>query len=156
MERIWRPNVTVAAVIEHPTKKNHFLCVQEQRHDGLKLNQPAGHLEENESLIDAVKREVLEETAYEFIPQHLLGLYQYQVFVPSVGEKVSFLRVAFTGIIGKHHPQQALDDGILSAKWYDLDFLRKHQEQHRSILVQQCINDYVKGMKAPLDLLKFY
>ncbi len=105
---IWKPNVTVAAVIERDGK---FLLVEEQTSQGLLFNQPAGHLEANESLIAAVARETLEESAYEFEPQYLVGIYRWH----STISDTTYLRFAFTGRILSHHSEQTLDEGIIRA-----------------------------------------
>ena len=143
---IWKPNVTVAAVIERNGK---FLLVEEATPHGTRFNQPAGHLEANESLLAAVVRETLEESAYHFSPQHLLGIYRWH----SPESNTTYLRFAFTGNITGHEADRTLDSGILQAVWLTLDEISAKQAQHRSPLVLQCIKDFQAGKRYPLDLL---
>lgn len=146
---IWKPNVTVAAVIEQQGK---FLLVEETTSRGLLFNQPAGHLEPNESLVAAVAREVLEESAYQFEAQFLIGVYRWH----SVHADTTYLRFAFGGRIVEHYPQRALDEGIVRALWVTTDELRASLERHRSPLVLRCVEDYLAGKKYPLDILVHY
>lgn len=115
MNARWKPNVTVAAVVE---RDGRFLFVEEQKREGLLINQPAGHLEPGESILDAVRREVLEETAYAFAPQHLLGIYR-----PGPGD-IAYLRFAFTGTLGEFDASRTLDDGIVGTVWLTPDEVR--------------------------------
>ena len=146
---IWKPNVTVAAVIEQDGK---FLLVEEHTSQGVLFNQPAGHLEAGESLLAAVARETLEESAYEFEPQHLIGIYRWHSPVADT----TYLRFAFTGHILAHHPQQALDEGIIRASWMAPEDIRTSQAHHRSPLVLRCVEDYLSGKRYPLELLVHY
>ena len=146
---IWKPNVTVAAVIERDGK---FLLVEEYTSQGVLLNQPAGHLEPGESLLAAVVRETLEESAYEFEPQHLIGIYRWH----SPAADTTYLRFAFAGSILAHHPQQALDEGIIRASWMAPEEIGASQAHHRSPLVLRCIEDYLAGKRYPLELLVHY
>lgn len=146
---IWKPNVTVAAVIE---QDGCFLLVEEHTSQGVRFNQPAGHLEANESLPEAVVREVLEESAYSFTPQHLLGIYRWH----APESDTTYLRFAFTGAITGHDPQRKLDSGIIQAVWLTSDEIRAMQERHRSPLVLRCVEDYLAGRRYPLDLLVHY
>lgn len=146
---IWKPNVTVAAVIERDGK---FLLVEEETDAGLAFNQPAGHLEENESLLAAVAREVLEETAYHFKPTHLVGIYNWR----HPGKDVTYLRFAFAGELRGHEPDRALDDGIVAARWLTQGEMRACRDRHRSPLIERCIDDYLAGRRYPLDLLVHY
>ncbi|MBL8406417.1 MAG: NUDIX hydrolase [Candidatus Accumulibacter sp.] len=143
---VWKPNVTVAAVLE---RNGRFLLVEEKTEYGVCYNQPAGHLECGESLIGAVVRETLEETAYTLTPQYLIGVYNYR----NEARDVSYLRFAFGGEITAHDPRRALDDGILAAHWLTLDEIRERQMQHRSPLVLLCIQDWLAGRRYPLELL---
>ncbi len=145
-DRPWKPNVTVAAVVE---RDGAFLLVEEQTAHGIRYNQPAGHLEPGESLLAAVIRETLEETAWCFTPTALLGVYQY----PHPGDGVTYLRFAFTGDLTAHQPERGLDAGILRALWLSPDAIRANRAQHRSPLVLQCIDDYLSGRRHPLHLL---
>lgn len=146
---IWKPNVTVAAVIERDGK---FLLVEEKTSQGIRFNQPAGHLEADESLLQAVTRETLEESAYTFTPQHLLGIYHWQA--PESG--TTYLRFAFTGAITDHDPLRPLDKGIVQAVWMTPDEIRATQARQRSPLVLRCVEDYLAGKFYPLDLLTHY
>ena len=146
---IWKPNVTVAAVVE---RDGRFLLVEEQTERGLLLNQPAGHLEADESIVAAVARETLEETAWEFSPRHLVGVYRWR---PSCSD-VTYLRFAFSGVLGTHHEDRALDEGIVRTVWLSPDEVRNGRDRHRSPLVVRCMEDYLAGIRAPLDLLVDY
>jgi phosphatase NudJ len=146
----FRPSVTVAAVIEH---RGRYLLVEEHTPEGLRLNNPAGHLEEGESLVDAVKRETLEETGRRFEPDALLGIYLCRFQRPATGEDVSYLRMAFRGHVGAPEPGRALDQGIVRTLWLTLEELRSSQGRHRSPLVLRCVEDHVAGRRFPLDLL---
>ena len=145
-DRQWKPNVTVAAVVE---RDGAFLLVEEQTQDGIRYNQPAGHLEAGESLIEAVIRETLEESARDFRPEALLGIYQYHQ--PS--SDVTYLRFAFTGTLSSPHPGLSLDTGILRALWMPVEEIRACHDRHRSPLLMQCIDDYLAGKRHPLQLL---
>jgi 8-oxo-dGTP pyrophosphatase MutT (NUDIX family) len=146
---IWKPDVTVAAVIEREGK---FLLVEEETSQGVRFNQPAGHLEADESLLDAVTREVLEESAYRFVPRHLLGVYRWH----SADSDTTYLRFAFTGEITGHDPGRSLDTGILQALWLTSDEIRATQPRHRSPLILRCVQDYLDDKRYPLDLLVHY
>ncbi len=142
----WKPNVTVAAVVE---RNGAFLLVEEQTDDGIRYNQPAGHLEAGESLIEAVVRETLEESACDFKPEALLGIYHYR----QSGNGVTYLRFAFTGTLSEPHPGRALDTGILRALWMPVAEIRACVERHRSPLLMQCVDDYLGGRRHPLHIL---
>jgi 8-oxo-dGTP pyrophosphatase MutT (NUDIX family) len=144
--RVWKPNVTVAAIVE---REGRFLLVEEETDDGLMLNQPAGHLEANESLFEGAARETLEETAYEFTPEYLVGIYHWR----HPGRNATFLRFAFAGILGTHHSGRALDTGIVRALWLTADEVRACRDRHRSPMVVRCMDDYQRGARAPLDLV---
>ena len=146
---IWKPNATVAAVVQRDGK---FLLVEEETEAGLAFNQPAGHLEEGESLVDAVVREALEETAYHFKPTHLVGIYNWKH--PS--KDVTYLRFAFAGELRGWEAERKLDDGIVAARWLTLDEVEATRERHRSPLILRCIEDLVAGKRYPLDLLVHY
>lgn len=146
---IWKPNVTVAAVVE---RDGRFLLVEEHTERGLLFNQPAGHLEADESIVAAVARETLEETAWDFSPRHLVGVYRWR---PS-GSEVTYLRFAFSGVLGTHHADRALDEGIVRTVWLSPDEIRNGRDRHRSPLVVRCMEDYLAGIRAPLDLLVDY
>lgn len=149
MSIIWKPSVTVAAIIEHDRK---FLLVEEETSDGIRFNQPAGHLDPGESLIDAVSREALEETAHEFKPDALVGVYMSRYLSNRTGDDVTYLRFAFSGRVGAQL-DRPLDDGILRAVWMSYEELLVCQEKHRSPLVLQCVDDYLEGKRSPLSLI---
>jgi 8-oxo-dGTP pyrophosphatase MutT (NUDIX family) len=145
----WKPNVTVAAIIE---QDGEFLLVEEHTSQGLLFNQPAGHLEANESLLAAVARETLEESAYQFEPQHLVGIYRWH----APASDTTYLRFAFAGRILDHHPEQALDEGIVRAVWMTPEEIRATQARHRSPLILQCVEDYLAGKRYPLEIITHY
>jgi 8-oxo-dGTP pyrophosphatase MutT (NUDIX family) len=147
---IWKPHVVVAAVIERDGK---FLLVEEETDDGLRYNQPAGHLEPGESLLDAVRREVFEETAHHFEPQAVLGIYRWRH--PDKPQR-TYLRFAFTGVITGHDPESPLDTGILRALWMSTEEIAATRARHRSPLIEDCLRDYLSGRRYPLDLLTDY
>jgi ADP-ribose pyrophosphatase YjhB (NUDIX family) len=144
---IWKPNVTVAAVVE---SGGRFLLVEEDTERGRLYNQPAGHLDEGESLIDAVARETLEETAHRFEPTELLGVYQYR----SAADQVTYIRFAFTGVVTGHDAARALDTGIVRAVWLAPEEIRAEAARHRSPLVMRCVDDYLSGKRHPLSVLR--
>ncbi len=145
----WKPNVTVAAVVE---RDGAFLLVEEQTTDGILYNQPAGHLEAGESLLDAVVRETLEESAWRFTPTALVGVYQYH----QASSGITYLRFAFTGELADHEAGRKLDTGILRALWMPAADIRANRTKHRNPLLIQCIDDYLAGRRYPLDLLHHY
>ncbi len=149
MSTFWKPSVTVAAIIERDGK---FLLVEEETSDGIRLNQPAGHLDPHESLAEAVSREALEETAHEFVPDALVGVYMSRYLSNRTGEDVTYIRFAFSGTLGSAH-DRPLDEGILRTLWLSREELVATQAQHRSPLVMQCVEDYLAGRRSPLSLL---
>lgn len=142
----WRPSVTVAAVIE---RDGRYLMVEEMTAEGLKLNQPAGHLDPGESLLQAVAREALEETACPFTPEALLGVYLNRFRRP--GLDVTYLRFAYLGTAGQPVPGRALDQPIVRTLWLTADEVRARAADHRSPLVMRCIDDHRAGRRLPLD-----
>ena len=149
MSTLWKPSVTVAAIIE---KDDKFLLVEEETSDGIRFNQPAGHLDPHESLAEAVSREALEETAHDFTPDAMVGIYMSRYLSSRTGEEVTYLRFAFAGKLGAQH-DRPLDEGILRAVWMTRDELLACQEKHRSPLVLQCVDDYLQGKRSPLSLI---
>jgi len=143
---IWKPNVTVAAVIEQDGK---FLMVEEETSEGIRFNQPAGHWEADETLAQGAVREALEETAYHFTPECLLGVYRWR----HPRKDITYLRFAFVGSVHGHEPQRQLDSGILRAVWLSQEEIHATAERHRSPLVLKCVEDYLAGTRYPLELV---
>jgi 8-oxo-dGTP pyrophosphatase MutT (NUDIX family) len=143
---VWKPDVTVAAVVERDGK---FLFVEERASGRVVLNQPAGHLERDETLLQAVARETLEETGWTFVPRDVVGIYLWQ---PEHLAR-TFLRVAFCGQLGGHDASRPLDNGILRTRWLDREQLATAQARHRSPLVARCVDDYLGGVRYPLAVL---
>jgi 8-oxo-dGTP pyrophosphatase MutT (NUDIX family) len=149
MDRPWKPNVTVAALME---RDGAFLLVEEETGDGLRLNQPAGHLDPGESLLEACAREALEETAFQFAPTALVGIYQW----PRPQGDITYLRFAFAGQVGERVAGRALDTGIVRALWLTAAEIEASQASHRSPLVWQCVQDFVAGRRYPLELIRHH
>ena len=151
------PSVTVAAIIDDGGTPARYLLVEEHTPEGLKLNQPAGHLDAGESPQQGVVREALEETARDFTPQALVGVYLSRFVRPAKGgaarEDVTYLRLAYCGSVAEPLPGRALDDGIVRTLWLTLQELRDSVARHRSPLVLRCIEDHLAGRRYPLDLV---
>jgi 8-oxo-dGTP pyrophosphatase MutT (NUDIX family) len=141
-------DVTVAAVIQRDGK---FLIVEERAGGNLVLNQPAGHLEQGESLLAAVSREALEETGHRFEPEHIVGLYLWR----SEEADTTYLRVAFSGPIEPSADVEALDEGIVAIHWLARHELARRAHQLRSPMVLRCIDDYLSGQRYPLDCITY-
>ena len=154
MHNRWKPNVTVAAVIEQNGK---FLLVEEHTSDGLRLNNPAGHLDPGESLAEACSRETLEETAYRFRPTALVGVYLSRTQRPSGGpakpNPLTYLRFTFCGELGDFLSGRRLDHGIVRTVWMTAEEIRASAARHRSPVVLHCVDDYLTGTRFPMDLL---
>ena len=146
---IWKPHVTVATVLE---RDGLFLLDEENTEDGIRYNQPAGHLEFGEALSDAAIRETLEETGYTCVPDALVGIYQWR----KPEKDLSYLRFAFSGRVLAHDARRQLDEDIIAAHWLTPDEIRARQAQLRSPMVMRCIDDYLAGHRFPLDLLTYY
>ena len=154
MGQRWKPSVTVAAIIERRVgSTQEFLLVEEHTPEGLKLNNPAGHLDPRESPEQGVIREVLEETACVFTPDRIVGTYLSRFQRPATGEDVTFLRFAFGGTVGEPDQNRTLDHGIVRTLWMTLDELRASRARHRSPHVLGCIEDYVAGRRYPLEAI---
>ncbi|MCP8465866.1 NUDIX hydrolase [Pseudomonas sp. ZM23] len=144
----WLAHVTVATIVED---QGRFLLVEEISADNKPVfNQPAGHLEANESLIEAAMRETLEETGWDVELTAVTGIYLYTA--PSNG--VTYQRICFSARPLRHHPERALDDGILGAHWLTRDELATQPGRWRSHLVLRCIDDYLEGERFPLSLIR--
>ena len=146
-EPIWTPHATVAALIE---RDGRYLMVREHTRHGIRLNQPAGHWEAGETLLDAVKREVLEESGFEFSPTALLGIY----ISDKDDASVTYLRLTFVGNVGDAPIHNELDEGIIEAVWLTFDDIMAQQDIHRNPIVAQCLSDYVAGQRLDLALVK--
>jgi len=148
---IWKPNVTVAAIVE---QDGNFLLVEEQiaPDSPTQFNQPAGHLEPGESLIQAVVRETLEETGYTFVPEWLVGIYQWH----SSSNDTTYLRFAFSGYVTDLDPDFVRETSIVSVDWYDIPLIEKLSMHHRSPLVKQCIQDFFDGKRYPLEIISHF
>ena len=142
--RFWQPDVTVATVV---VRDGRVLVVEEQVRGALVINQPAGHLEPDESLVAAARRETLEETGWEVEPTAFVGAYQWT----SPADGRHFLRMAFAATPVRHHPDRPLDDGIARALWLDPAELQGCRERHRSPLVWKVVEDYLAGRRYPLQ-----
>lgn len=146
------PSVTVAAIIE---REGRFLLVEEHTPEGLKLNNPAGHLDPGESPTQGCARETLEETAHHFTPTHLVGVYlsRFERMRDGVKEDITYLRFAYCGDLGLHLPDQPLDHGIERTLWMTEAEIRASESRHRSPLLLQCLDDYLAGQRFPLDVV---
>ena len=145
-ETIWKPRTTVAAICQ---RDGRFLLVKEKVNGDVVYNQPAGHLDPNESLLEAVVRETLEETRYQFEPKALQGIYRFK---PHAGSDMTYLRFLFRGEVGERS-DGPLDDGIIAAEWLDYDEVYSRRAQHRSPMVLQCIEDFLSRPGYPLDII---
>ncbi len=142
----WKPNATVAAIIEQNGK---FLLIEEKTERGNRFNQPAGHLENNETLLDAVSRETLEEAAYDFTADSLVGIYHFK----HAHNDITYLRFSFAGKLGKHYQSQPLEDGIIRAVWMTVDEIREKKHLMRSDHVLKCVEDYLANIRYPLEVI---
>lgn len=150
MSERFKPSVTVAAVIE---REGRYLLVEEHTPEGLRLNNPAGHLEPGEALAAACAREALEETTHTFTPTALVGIYLSRFVRPATGEEISYLRFAFCGELGPQVAGRSLDAGIVRTLWLTPEEVRASRERHRSPLLLRCIEDHLAGQRHPLALL---
>ena len=146
----WSPSVTVAAVI---VRDDHYLLVEEHTAEGLRLNNPAGHLEPGEGPLEGVMREALEETACHFTPDHVVGIYLSRFQRPATGEDVTYVRFAYAGAAGDPEPGRALDAGIVRTVWMTLDEVRAQRARLRSPLVLRCLEDHAAGVRYPLAVV---
>ena len=154
MNNRWKPSVTVAAIVERHGK---FLLVEEHTPEGLRLNNPAGHLDPGESLAQGCARETLEETTHLFLPTALVGVYLSRFQRPArdkaAADDITYLRFAFAGTLGDAQPHLQLDKGIVRTLWFTPDEVRASAARHRSPLVLRCMEDYLAGQRFPLDLV---
>ena len=151
----WTPSVTVAAVVAQDSR---YLLVEERTPEGLRLNNPAGHLDPGETPEQGVCRECLEETACRFTPDALLGVYLARFQRPAregqAAEDITYLRFAYAGTVGPPQPGQALDVPVQRTLWLTLDEVRASAARHRSPLVLRCIEDHAAGLRHPLALVQ--
>ncbi len=148
MPHRWRPNTTVATIVE---QDNRFLLVEEISNNQQVLNQPAGHLEKEESLIAAACRETLEETGWHVTPTELVGIYIYH----STHNQTTYHRYCFAAQAQQQVPNATLDKGIIGPVWLTLEEIKQRTDL-RSPMVLQCIQDYLKGQRYPIELIKDY
>lgn len=145
---MWQTHVTVAAIIE---KNQQFVLVTDVTSQGLKLNQPAGHVEPEEDFIQAIIREVKEESSLQFTPEKIVGIYWYRP-----NPENNYLRICFKGHLKDEQAEPMpsnSDDGVVAAHWYPLEEITQRRQDHRSSLVMKCINDYLSGQEYPLEIL---
>jgi 8-oxo-dGTP pyrophosphatase MutT (NUDIX family) len=151
MDMRWKPSVTVAAVIE---RQGRYLLIEEHTPEGLRLNNPAGHLDPDESLVQACEREALEETTHTFRAEALVGIYLSRFQRPARGEQaaedITYLRFAFCGTLGEAIAGRHLDTGIVRTLWMSPDEVQASAAQHRSPLVLRCVLDHQAGVRLPL------
>ena len=147
---VWTPHVTVAAIVERQMGgETRFLMVREDTRRGIKINQPAGHWEADETLIEGVQREVREESGYEFTPTALLGIYVSDRW----DKDITYLRFTFIGTVGEQVSTD-LDEGIIGAEWMTFDEIMANESMHRNKIVAQCLRDYQAGQRIDLALIK--
>jgi 8-oxo-dGTP pyrophosphatase MutT (NUDIX family) len=144
--RFWQPDVTVATLV---VRDGRLLCVEERANGQLVINQPAGHLEPDESLVQAAVRETREETGWNVRVTHMVGAYQWKA---ETGRH--YLRFAFAAEAIDELPGATLDEGIVRALWLAPDELQALAARHRSPLVWRCVADYLGGSRHPLDLVR--
>ncbi|MDA9884993.1 NUDIX hydrolase [Burkholderiaceae bacterium] len=150
----WKPSATVAAIMAGDDGR--YLLVEEHTPEGVRLNNPAGHLDPGESPEQGCAREALEETAYPFTPTHLVGIYlaRFQrARVDARPEDVTYLRFAYCGTVGALDPTRKLDKGIIRAVWMTPDEIRNTQPLHRSPLVWQSVQDHIDGRRFDMSLV---
>ncbi len=148
MNTRWKPSVTVAAIIE---REGRYLLVEEETPEGLRLNNPAGHLDPGESPEQGVAREALEETAFAFRPTALVGIYLSRFQRERTAEDITYLRFAYCGELGGFDAHRTLDTGIVRTLWMTPDEVRASTDRHRSPLVLRCIEDHLAGQRFALE-----
>lgn len=146
---VWKPDVTVAAIVE---RDGRLLMVEEDTDEGVRFNQPAGHLECGEALTAAVIRETLEETGYTFVPRFLVGIYNWRHPV----KDLTYLRFVFAGEVDGYDASRPLDTGIRGPRWLSLAEIRACADRHRSPMVLRCIEDWQGGRRYPLELITHF
>jgi 8-oxo-dGTP pyrophosphatase MutT (NUDIX family) len=150
----WKPSVTVAAIIE---REGRYLLIEEHTPEGLRLNNPAGHLDPGESPEDGCAREALEETTHTFQPTEIVGIYISRLQRPAregrAAEDVTYFRLAYCGVLGEQVANAKLDHGIVRTLWMTPDDIRANVHRLRSPLVLRCMEDHLSGQRFPLDLV---
>ncbi len=157
MQARWSPSVTVAAIAHDGAADPaavRYLLVEEHTPEGLKLNNPAGHLDPGESPEEGVVRETLEETACDFTPDTLVGIYMARFVRQSTGEDITYLRFAYSGRVGEPLPGRVLDTPVVRTLWMTLNEVRANTHRMRSELVLQCLEDHARGLSHPLGLVQ--
>ena len=151
MNQRWKPSITVAAIAARVHQgQTQYLLVEEHTAEGLRLNNPAGHLEPGESPEQGAVREALEESACVFTPEFFLGVYLSRT-TRAVGDDITYVRLAFAGTVGAVDTTRPLDDGIVRTLWLTLDEVRESRARHRSPLVLRCIEDHAAGRLLPVS-----
>ncbi len=143
---IWKPNTVVATIVE---RDGRFLFVEEEADGRAVFNQPAGHLDPGETLLDAARRETLEESGWHVDPTGLVGIY----LVEPPGSTITYQRFCFRARAIRHDPDRALDKEIIRAVWLTRDELIDERARHRSPLVLRCVDDYIAGHNYPLSII---
>lgn len=149
--RFWQPDVTVATIV---VRDGRLLMVEERANGQMVFNQPAGHLEPDESLQEAALRETREETGWEVRLTAFVGAYQWKAVNADGSDGRHYLRFAFAAEPVRHHPEQPLDEGILQAVWLTPAELQQQEARHRSPLVWQAVQDYLAGRRSPLSMVQ--
>lgn len=142
---IWTPRATVATIVE---QDGRFLFVDEVADGRRVLNQPAGHVDEREPILQAALRETIEETGWEVEITHLVGIYTY-----TNPELITYYRFCYAARPLRQIPDAKLDHDIIGPVWLSLEELNARREQWRSPLVIKCVEDYIAGRRFPLDLV---
>ncbi|MCG8672455.1 MAG: NUDIX hydrolase [Pseudomonadales bacterium] len=142
----WKPNATVATIVE---KNGKFLVVEEYSENQLVINQPAGHIEHGEGVLDAAIRETLEETGYRVEPQAFIGFYTYT----APHNQTTYYRFCFSASIVEQLENPEIDPDIENVVWYSLEELKAQTHRHRSPLLMRCLEDYLDGRRYPLELI---
>lgn len=154
MNTRWKPSVTVAAIIE---RDGRYLLIEEHTPEGLRLNNPAGHLDPGESPEDGCAREALEETTHTFTPTDLVGIYisrfKRSAREGHAAEDVTYFRLAFCGALGEQVPGAQLDEGIVRTLWMTPDEIRANTHRLRSPLVLRCMEDHLAGQRFPSHMI---
>ena len=154
MNTRWKPSVTVAAIIE---RDGRYLLIEEHTPEGLRLNNPAGHLDEGEAIVDGCAREALEETTHRFTPTALVGVYMSRFQRPAAAQReaedITYLRFAFCGDLGEAVAGAQLDHGIVRTLWMTPEEIAANSHRLRSPLVLRCVQDHLAGQRVPLSAI---